>query len=170
MVQKQKPNCSLLKITPISTKMPNVMKIRYRTMSTQPTDLRSLNFAINKVNQRKLTAKSREVTTKAMPLELIGIAVSCAPWPTRMRVLISHGVPSANNIAKELAPSALDTPTPPSPVIKIHVFYCIHTDYIFIRERFISNDYIFRKFEHLLKIIIFVTFIKVRYWKLNYLK
>lgn len=127
LIYKQKANSAVSKITPTSRRMANVMKITYSTMSTKPMLFRSLNFAINKHIQRHQVAMIREPTTIVMPLESINTALSSSPRATIARVLISHGKPRANNMAKELAPSALDTPTPPSPVIKIHLCHCPHT-------------------------------------------
>lgn len=100
---------------PISTRMANVMKIAYKTKNTPPIDFLSLNLPMNRVSQSKEVATKREPTTKSMPTELIFTAVS-EPSTNNIKVLISQGRPKANNIAKELAPNAFDTPIPPSPV------------------------------------------------------
>lgn len=105
----------LSRMIPISTRIANVMKMAQSTMSTAPRLLLRVNFPMNKVIHKQATATRREPTTKSMPAELIRTAVSSAPDTNSDRVLINQGRPNANNIAKELAPKAFETPIPPSP-------------------------------------------------------
>lgn len=104
---------------PISTRIAKVMKMRYKTIRTKPSLFLRVNLPRNRVIHKQQTATSRDPTTKSIPAELMSTAVSSAPWILRLAVLMSQGNPNANNIAKELAPSAFDTPIPPSPETKI---------------------------------------------------
>lgn len=102
-------------MTPISTRIAKVMKMAYRIIRTQPRLFLKVNLPMKRVSHKQATATINEPTTKSMPAEFIRTAVSSAPCTTRANVLMSQGRPNANKIAKELAPSALDTPIPPSP-------------------------------------------------------
>lgn len=106
------------KIIPISTRIAKVMKIAYRTKRMAPRLLLSVNLPMYRVIHKQATATSREPTTKSIPAELMSTACSSASCATRVKVLMSHGRPNANKIAKELAPKAFETPIPPSPVTK----------------------------------------------------
>lgn len=103
------------KITPVSTRMANVMKKMYNAPSTPPTLLRSLNLPMNSTIHKQETAINRDATTKSMPLELMRTAGFSRPCLMFTKHLMNQGMPNANRIANELAPKALDTPIPPSP-------------------------------------------------------
>lgn len=88
------------------------MNITYRPSKTIPRLLLSLNLAINKEIHSRQAAMSNEDTMKSIPSELMVTAVS-TPCAKRMDVLMSQGKPRANNIDREFAPNAFETPMPP---------------------------------------------------------
>lgn len=116
------------RITPISTRIAKVIKMIYKKQKTKPTLLRKVNFENKSTSHRQLTATRREPTTKSILAEFMRTAGCSRPWLRFTRHLISHGMPRANKIANELAPRALDTPIPPSPVkgkvISTHYYRC----------------------------------------------
>lgn len=88
------------------------MNITYRPSKTIPRLLLSLNFAMNKEIHSRQAAMSNEDTMKSIPSELMVTAVS-TPCAKRTDVLMSQGKPRANNIDREFAPNAFETPMPP---------------------------------------------------------
>lgn len=92
----------------------------YRHRKMLPVSRLSTNLPKYRVTHKLMTAMRSEPTMNSMPEELMYTTAS-APWESSVRVLMSHGMPRANRMASELAPSAFDTPIPPSPETKHNV-------------------------------------------------
>lgn len=108
----------------ISNRMHRVIKTKYTLISATPTLRFKVYFAYDITEYRTAVANSSDRIVYSMSAE--SSAMKERSESLRWIILrMSHGKPSDIIMASELAPSELDTPTPPSPArkITINVFY-----------------------------------------------